>query len=74
MANFTGKQLSFSFELFSVISKISFADFEHVFVCLERYRKTIAVVQIIKYLTKQTNIYSNLVTETLKQDVNSVKC
>ena len=36
-ANFTGKHLSFSFELFSVISKISFADFEHVFVCLERY-------------------------------------
>ena len=31
----------FSFELSSVISEIFVADFEHVFVCWERYRQKV---------------------------------
>ena len=38
----------------SVLSKVSIADFEHVFVCWEMCGITIAVVLILKYLTQQT--------------------
>ena len=58
----------FSFGLSSATSKISVTAFEHVFVSWEKYfriRITIAVVLIRKYLTQQTNSYSNSATETL---------
>ena len=52
----------------SVLSKVSIADFEHVFVCWEICGITIAVVLILKYLTQQTtNTYSKSATETLKR-------
>ena len=38
----------FSFELSSIIFKVFFADFEHVFVCWGRYRVTVAVLRIIE--------------------------
>ena len=38
----------------SVLSKVSIADFEHVFVCWEICGITIAVALILKYLTQQT--------------------
>ena len=62
-----------SFELSSVISKVFAADFEHAFVCSKRYSTKAIVVLILKYLTQKTNTYSKLVTETLKQEVKSVK-
>ena len=40
----------FSFGLSSVISKVFSADFEHVFICWERYR--IIAVLILKYLAQ----------------------
>ena len=44
----------FSCELSSVISNVSVADFDHVFVCWERYfwtRKTTVAVLILEYFT-----------------------
>ena len=63
----------FSFELSSVISDVFVADFEHVFVCWGRYRITITVLRIIEkpYPANQSLLKST--TETLKQDVKSVK-
>ena len=45
---------------------------EHVFVCLERYRITIVVLRILE-LPYPANKYSKSTTETLKQNVKSVK-
>ena len=63
---------TFSFGLFSVITKIFVADFEHVFVCWERYRIAIAVLRILE-IPYLANKCSKSTTETLKQDVKSVK-
>ena len=63
----------FSSGLSFVISKVSVAECEHVFVRWERHRVTIAAVLILKYLTQQTNTYSKSATETLKQYVKSAK-
>ena len=63
----------FSFGLYSVISKVFVADFEHVFVYWKRYRTKTTVVLILKYLAQQTNTYSKSAAEFLKQDVKSVK-
>ena len=66
----------FSFRSSSVVSKVSVADFEHLFFCWEKYfkiRKTIVVALILKELTQQTNTYSKSATEILKQDMISVK-
>ena len=63
----------FSFGLSSVMSKVFVADFKHVFVWWKRYStKTIAIL-ILKYLAQKTNTYSKSATETLKQEVKSVK-
>ena len=56
-----------------LISNIFVAEFHHVFVCCKRYRITIILPLILKYLAQQTDTYSRSVTETLKQDVKSVK-
>ena len=48
------------------------ADFEHVFFCCERYRITIAVPRILK-VSYPANKHSKSTTETMKQDVKSVK-
>ena len=61
----------FSFELSTVISKVLVA--EHVFVCRGMYRITIENIESLKNLTQQTNPHSKSTTETLKQDVKSVK-
>ena len=53
-----------SFGLSSAISKVSVADFEHVFVCWEKYRITIAVLQILE-IPNPTNKYSKSTTETV---------
>ena len=63
----------FSFELSFVISKVFVANFEHVFVCWGRYRITIAVLRIIEKPYPANKPYSKSTTETLKQDVKSVK-
>ena len=63
----------FSFGLYSVISKVFVADFEHVLVYWKRYRTKTTVVLILKYLAQQTNTYSKSAAEFLKQDVKSVK-
>ena len=62
----------FSFRLSSVISKVSIADFEHVFAFWERYRIAIGVLWILE-IPYPTNKYSKSTTETLRQDVKSVK-
>ena len=62
----------FSFGLFSVIFKVSFADFEKVFVCWERYRITIVVIRILE-ITYSASKYSKSTTETLKQDAKFAK-
>ena len=62
----------FSFELYSVISNFSVTDLEHVFVCWERHRIIIAVLGIHE-IPYPANKYSKSTTETLKQDVKSVK-
>ena len=62
----------FSFGLSSVISKVSVADFEHVFFCCERYRIIIVVLQILE-IPYPANKYSKSTTETPKHDVESVK-
>ena len=63
----------FSFGLSFGISLFSVAELGHVFVCWEIYFKIrIRIgVLILKYRTQQTNTYS--ITETLKQDVKSIK-
>ena len=58
-------RISFSFELSFVISKVSVADFEH--------DQQLLLFESLEYLSQQTNTYSKLATETLKQDVKSVK-
>ena len=62
----------FSFGLSSVIFKVSVADFEHVFVCWERYRTTIVVLRTLG-MPYPAKIYSKSTTETLKQDLKSIK-
>ena len=62
----------FLFGLSSVISKVSIANFEHVFVCWESYRITIIALRILETLDSASK-YLNLTTETLKKDVKSVK-
>ena len=55
---------------------VSVSDFEHVFVCWERYfriRITIAVVLNLECFIQQTNTHSQSATGTLKQDVKCVK-
>ena len=52
----------FSFGLSSAISKVSVSDFEHVFVCLEKFRITIAVLRILE-IPYPTNKYSDFTTE-----------
>ena len=54
-----------SFRLSSVISKVSFADFEH--------EKQMLLFESLKYLRQEINTYSKIAIETLKQDVKSVK-
>ena len=49
----------------SVISKVFVADFE--------YEKQMLLFESLKYLSQETNTYSKLATETLKQGVKSVK-
>ena len=63
----------FSFGLYSVISKVFVADFEHVFVYRKRYRTKTIVALLLKYPVQQTNNYSKSAAQTLKQDVKSVK-
>ena len=63
----------FSFGSSSVFSKVFVADFEHVFVCWKRYGTKTIVVLILKHFAQQTNTYSKSATETLKQDVKTVK-
>ena len=60
----------FSFGLSSV-TKVFFADFEHVLFCWKRY-STKTIVLILKYLAQQTNTYSKSSVETLK--ANSKDC
>ena len=62
----------FSFGLSSVISQVSIADFAHVFVCWERYIISIVVPRILE-IPYPANKYSKSTTETLTQDVKSVK-
>ena len=62
----------FSFELYSVISKVSVPNFEHVFVSWERSRITIVVLRILE-IHYPTSKYSKSTTETLKQDVKCAK-
>ena len=57
----------FLFELSSVISKVSIADFEHVFVRWGKYRITTVILQILENLTQQTNTYTKSTAETLKK-------
>ena len=59
-----------SFELSPVIVMGFVADLEHVSVCWGRDRTTI---ESLKNLTRQTNPFSKSTTETLKQDVKSVR-
>ena len=61
----TYARVSFSLGLYSVISKVSVADFEHEWQML--------LFETLKYLSQEANIYSKIATETLKQDVKSVK-
>ena len=63
----------FSFELSSVISKVFIADFEHVFICWGRYRINISVLRIIEKPYPANKSLLKVPTETLKQDVKSVK-
>ena len=60
----TCARVSFSLGLSSVISKLS-TDFEH--------ESQMFLFEFLKYFRQETNIYSKLATETLKQDVKSVK-
>ena len=62
----------FSFRLSSDTFRASVADFEHVFVCCERYRIVIVVLRILE-IPYPANKYSKPTTETLKQDVKSIK-
>ena len=55
------------------ISKVFNADFEQVFVCWSRYSTKTILILILKYFAQQTNTYSKSSTETLKQEVKSVK-
>ena len=57
--------VSFSFGLSSVIFKVSVADSEHEYQLL--------LFESLKNLSQQTNTHSKLATETLKQNVKSVK-
>ena len=62
--------------IFLYIYMVSVSDFEHVFVCWERYfriRITIAVVLNLECFIQQTNTHSQSATGTLKQDVKCVK-
>ena len=52
--------------------KVSVANFEHVFVCWEKNRITIAVLQILE-IAYPANKYSKSTTGTLKEDVESAK-
>ena len=61
----TYARVSFSLGLSSVISKVSVAHFEH--------EQPMLLFKSLKYLSQETNTYSNIATETLKQDVKSVK-
>ena len=59
--------------MFLYVSKVSVADFEHVFVCWEMYRiRTIVTLRILEipYPSKK---YLKSTTETLEVDVKSVK-
>ena len=62
----------FSFGLSAVISKVTVADFEHVFVCWAMYTKTTVVLRILEVLYPASK-YLKSTTEALKQDVKSVK-
>ena len=62
----------FSFGLSSAIFKVFVADFEHVFVCWERYGMTIVVLRILE-IPYLANKYSKSTREPLKQGVKSVK-
>ena len=62
----------FSFGLSYVISRVSIAEFEHVFVCWERYRITVVALRILE-ISYPANKYSKSTIETLKQDKKSVK-
>ena len=55
---------TFSVGLSSIISKVSVADFEHVFVCWERYRRNIVVLRILE-IPYPANKYSKSTTEIL---------
>ena len=59
----TYARVSFSLGLSSVISKVSVADLV----------QQMLLFKSVKYLSQETNTYSNIATETLKQDVKSVE-
>ena len=59
----TYARASFSLGLSSVISKVSVADLV----------QQMLLFKSVKYLSQETNTYSNIATETLKQDVKSVE-
>ena len=61
----TYARVSFSRVLSSVISKVLVADFEH--------EQQMLLFESLKYLSQETNTYSKIATENLKQDVKSVK-
>ena len=61
----TYARVSCSFGLSSVISKVSVFDFEH--------EQQMLLFESLKYVSQETNNYLKLATETLKQDVKSVK-
>ena len=63
----------FSFGLSSVISKVFVANFQHMFVCWNRYRTKTIVALIPRDLAWQTSTYSKSAVETLKEDVQSAK-
>ena len=66
----------FSFGSTSVISKVSVAGFEHVFVYLERYfriKTTLDIVLILETFTPKTNNCSKSATETIRQELKSVE-
>ena len=67
--------LSHGFHMFHLLLffKISIADFEHVFVCLKRYRITIVVLRILE-IPYPASKYSKSTTEMPKQNLlKSVK-